>query len=158
LVDVYPNVESFIVKLTEWKNKNLRVVFTNGCFDILHRGHVEYLQKARSFGDVLIVGLNSDDSVKRLKGSSRPFMNENDRGFILANLKSVDAVVIFNEETPYEIINQIIPDVLVKGGDYKINEIVGRNTVEGHGGKVVTVKLIEGKSSSLLIDRIKKSK
>ena len=158
LADFFQNFDALNERLLKWKNEGLKIVFTNGCFDILHRGHVEYLAKAKSYGDVLIIGLNSDVSVKKIKGPSRPFVNENDRGFILTGLKSVDAVIIFEEDTPQILISKIIPDVLVKGGDYNIKEIVGRDIVEGNGGKVVTVKFINGNSSSSLVERIKQSK
>ena len=153
----FTDFNSFNKKLSEWKNKKYRIVFTNGCFDILHRGHVEYLNKARKKGDILIVGLNSDDSVKRLKGPQRPYVNESDRAFILINLKSVDAVVLFKEDTPESIIKKIIPDVLVKGGDYSKDNIVGKEIVEKNGGKVLTIELIKGKSSSSLIQKIKET-
>lgn len=143
--------------IIKWKKDNKKIVFTNGCFDILHRGHVEYLEKAKSYGDVLIVGLNSDESVKRLKGKYRPYVGEDDRGYVLSGLHSVDAVVVFGEDTPHSLISNIIPDVLVKGGDYSIAEIVGRDIVESKGGQVVTVKYIDDKSSSSIIEKIKKS-
>ena len=158
MADFFQNFDALSEKLSKWKNEGLKIVFTNGCFDLLHRGHVEYLAKAKSYGDVLIIGLNSDESVKKLKGPSRPFVNENDRGFILTGLKSVDAVVIFNENTPNILISKIIPDVLVKGGDYNLEEIVGRDIVEENGGKVVTVDFVKGKSSSSLIEKIKLEK
>lgn len=157
MTNFYKNIDAFRQQLLRWKKDKLKIVFTNGCFDILHRGHVEYLAKAKSYGDILIVGLNSDDSVKKLKGETRPFMSEEDRGFILTGLKSVDAVVVFNEETPYNIISSIYPDVLVKGGDYHINQIVGKDVVEKNGGKVITVNFIKGKSSTSLIEKIKNS-
>lgn len=130
------------------------VVFTNGCFDILHRGHVEYLQKSRSMGDVLIVGLNSDDSVTRLKGKGRPLMPTEDRAFLLASLTAVDYVCAFEEDTPAELIQALQPDVLIKGGDYQVHEIVGREVVEGRGGKVVTIPLVPNRSTSDIIRKI----
>jgi rfaE bifunctional protein nucleotidyltransferase chain/domain len=157
LTNIFYNFGELKKKLIKWKNENLKIVFTNGCFDILHRGHVEYLAKARTYGDILIVGINSDSSVKKLKGLSRPFMNENDRSFILAGLKSVDVVIIFDEDTPYLLINKIIPDVLVKGGDYKEKDIIGRDIVEKNGGKVITVSYVKDNSTSSLIEKIKKS-
>ena len=157
LSKLYKNFAEFKELLISWKKKNKKIVFTNGCFDILHRGHVEYLEKAKSYGDRLIVGLNSDKSVQRLKGNTRPFVSEEDRGIVLAALQSVDAVVIFSEDTPLKLISNIIPDVLIKGGDYNIEDIVGREIVEKNEGKVITIKFIEGKSSSLLIDKIKNS-
>lgn len=143
--------------LIQWRKQHLKIVFTNGCFDLLHRGHIEYLAKAKSFGDILIIGLNSDKSVKILKGPTRPFINEEDRGVVLESLKFVDAVILFEEETPFNVINKIIPDVLVKGGDYNINNIVGKKTVEDNGGEVVTVEYIKGFSTSNLIEKIKRT-
>ena len=130
------------------------LVFTNGCFDILHRGHVEYLQQSRMMGDALVVGLNSDDSVTRLKGKGRPLLPQEDRAFLLASLSAVDFVCIFEEDTPLKLIEAIQPDVLIKGGDYQIHEIVGREVVESHGGKVVTIPLIPNRSTSDVIRKI----
>ena len=154
---LFKKFSEFNELLLNWKKDKKKIVFTNGCFDILHRGHVEYLEKAKSYGDFLVVGLNSDESVKRLKGISRPYIAEEDRGYLLAGLKSVDAVVIFDEDTPHSLISNIIPDVLVKGGDYNIKDIVGRDVVESNGGKVITVNFIEGRSSSSIIKKIKNS-
>lgn len=139
------------------KIEGRKVVFTNGCFDILHRGHVELLEKAKRFGDFLIVALNSDSSMKKIKGDKRPILDENDRAYILASLKCVDAVCLFDEETPAEIIDKLKPDILVKGGDYKINEIVGRESVYNIGGEVVIIPLVEGKSTKEIIEKIIKS-
>ena len=127
------------------------MVFTNGCFDIIHRGHIECLKKAKGFGDLLIVGLNSDSSVKKLKGDKRPILPQDDRAEILASLGMVDYVCIFEEETPQKIISALIPDVLVKGGDYRKKKIVGREVVESHGGKVFTVEEVKGKSTKSMI-------
>ena len=132
--------------------KDMKVVFTNGCFDILHRGHVEYLAKAADMGDVLVVGLNTDASVRRLKGEGRPVNNEEARALVLASLSFVDAVVLFDEDTPYELIKAIRPDVLVKGADYKVEEIVGYDVVTSYGGKVVTVPLVEGFSTTAVLN------
>ncbi|MDL2231058.1 D-glycero-beta-D-manno-heptose 1-phosphate adenylyltransferase [Bacteroidales bacterium OttesenSCG-928-L19] len=129
-----------------------RIVFTNGCFDILHLGHVEYLAKAKDMGDLLIVGLNTDDSVKRLKGPSRPINPENARAHVLVALQFVDYVVLFNEDTPYQLIKAISPDVLVKGGDYIINEIVGADLVSENGGEVKVIPLTEGFSTSKIVN------
>jgi len=139
------------------KIEGRKVVFTNGCFDILHRGHVELLEKAKSLGDFLIVALNGDSSMKKIKGEKRPILDENDRAYILVSLKCVDAVCLFDEETPAEIINKLKPDVLVKGGDYKINEVVGRESVYNVGGEVVIIPLVEGKSTKEIIEKIIKS-
>jgi D-beta-D-heptose 7-phosphate kinase/D-beta-D-heptose 1-phosphate adenosyltransferase len=141
-----------------WHKQNKVVVFTNGCFDILHRGHVEYLNAAKQIGDVLILGLNSDASVSKLKGPDRPVVAEDDRAFILSQLISVDAVVIFDEDTPIPLLELLKPDILVKGGDYTIDGVVGREVVEGYGGKVVTLSLIEGRSTTDLIGKIQTNK
>jgi rfaE bifunctional protein nucleotidyltransferase chain/domain len=132
----------------------MKTVFTNGCFDILHRGHVEYLQKAKTFGDRLVVGLNSDASVQRLKGKSRPIQDQQSRKIILEALRCVDEVIIFDEDTPYELIKKIQPDVLVKGADYKPEDIVGYDIVKGKGGEVRTVEFVEGHSTSGIIERL----
>lgn len=133
-----------------------KIVFTNGCFDILHVGHKRYLQKAAELGDLLIIGVNSDASVKRLKGPERPINNENDRAEMVAALGFVDYVVVFDEDTPYELIRQIQPDVLVKGGDYKPDQVVGKDLVEKRGGKLVLIPFVDGKSTTNIINKIKK--
>jgi rfaE bifunctional protein nucleotidyltransferase chain/domain len=138
----------------ELKSKGKKIVFTNGCFDILHRGHVEYLSKAKQLGDVLIVGLNSDSSVKMIKGDKRPIVPQEDRAFILSNLSFVDYVVIFDEPTPYELISKIVPDVLVKGSDWSQENVVGRDIVEANGGKVVLIELVPGRSTTNVIKTI----
>jgi rfaE bifunctional protein nucleotidyltransferase chain/domain len=138
------------------KTEGQRVVFTNGVFDILHRGHVEYLEKARSLGDVLMVGLNSDESVKKIKGEDRPIMLQENRAMVLAGLSSVDFICLFEEETPANLIRQLIPDILVKGSDYKIDDIVGREIVEANGGKVVTIDLVPGQSTTSIIEKLMK--
>jgi rfaE bifunctional protein nucleotidyltransferase chain/domain len=141
-----------------WKEKEAtagkKVVFTNGVFDILHRGHVEYLSKAGMLGDLLVVGLNTDDSVRRLKGEHRPIQSEEDRASILASLKCVDAVVYFNEDTPLELITFLLPHILTKGADYNIADIVGGDVVIANGGAVLTIELTEGRSTSNAIDTI----
>lgn len=131
-----------------------RLVFTNGCFDVLHRGHVEYLEQARSLGDRLVVGLNSDDSVRRLKGAGRPAVAEQDRAAVLAALASVDVVTVFDEDTPRDLLRALLPDVLVKGGDYAPEQIVGREEVEAAGGAVVVIPFVEGYSTSGLLERL----
>jgi rfaE bifunctional protein nucleotidyltransferase chain/domain len=133
-----------------------RLVFTNGCFDLLHRGHVEYLARARELGDVLVVGLNADASVRRLKGAGRPVMAEVDRAFVLAALEAVDAVTLFDEDTPLELVAGLLPDVLVKGGDYTAATVVGREDVESAGGRVVILPLTAGRSTSALIESIRR--
>ena len=146
-----------IIKLREKiRIENRKVVFTNGCFDIIHKGHVTYLNEAKSLGDHLIVGINSDDSVKRLKGKDRPVNNESDRAFVLDNLKSVDDVLIFNEDTPYHIIKEIIPDLLVKGGDWKEEDIVGSDIVKMNGGKVISLQFVNNYSTTNILEKIEK--
>ena len=132
-----------------------KVVFTNGCFDILHTGHVTCLAKARQMGDLLVVGLNSDDSVRRLKGPERPINDEHSRALLLAALEAVDYVTIFEEDTPYNLICQVKPDILVKGGDYVLDNIVGADFVRQHGGQVCTIPLVEGFSTTSIIDHLK---
>lgn len=148
------NREELVSLRNQAEKEGKKVVFTNGCFDILHRGHIEIFQKSKSLGDILIVGLNSDASVKMLKGDKRPIVNEDDRAVVIAALESVDYVCLFEEETPAEIIKLLKPDILVKGGDYKIEEIVGRDTVLEHGGEVVAVPLVEGRATRCIIEKI----
>ncbi len=136
-----------------WREGGLRVVFTNGCFDLLHAGHVRYLNQARSLGDILVVGLNSDASVRRLKGPGRPVTPEAERGEILAALSAVDAVAVFGEDTPLSLLRVALPDVLVKGGDWALEAIVGRELVESRGGRVVTIPVVPGRSTSGLLHR-----
>jgi len=131
------------------------VVFTNGCFELLHRGHVEYLAQAKALGDVLVVGLNSDASVQHLKGAGRPLVAEADRAAVLVALRSVDAVTLFDEDTPLELISTLLPDVLVKGGDYDLDGIVGREVVEEAGGEVRALPFVEGHSTTSILDRLK---
>jgi rfaE bifunctional protein nucleotidyltransferase chain/domain len=139
-------------RVAMWKFLNLKIVFTNGCFDILHRGHVEYLSKARDKGGVLIIGLNTDASVKRIKGENRPVQDQESRALLLASLRFVDAVVFFDEDTPQELIRAIKPDVLVKGGDYTEENIVGADIVKAGGGEVVTIPIVEGYSTSAILN------
>lgn len=139
-----------------WNFKEMKVVFTNGCFDILHLGHIEYLAKAANLGDVLVIGMNSDHSVHRIKGDSRPINDEHSRSMVLASLEFVTAVVLFDEETPYELIKTIQPDILVKGRDYKIKEIVGHDIVLAKGGKVKTIELTPGYSTTGIEQKILK--
>lgn len=142
--------------ISRLKDGHKRIVFTNGCFDLLHYGHVKYLQDARKKGDILVVGINSDASVKRIKGNSRPVVKQNDRARVLAALESVDYVVIFPQDTPLETIKRIKPDVLVKGADWSADKIVGGDFVSGNGGCVTTIKFIKGYSTSKLIKEIVK--
>ena len=138
--------------LRQWRAEGKKIVFTNGCFDVLHAGHVSVLEFSRSKGDVLVVGLNSDASVKRLKGPSRPVNTQADRALVLAALQAVDAVCVFEEDTPYELIKLVQPDVLVKGGDYKPSEIVGREFAK----KVVRFALLKGRSTTNIIKKVRK--
>lgn len=139
---------------TRCKFKNYRITFTNGCFDILHRGHIEYLAQAASYGDKLFVGINTDDSVKRLKGQERPIMDEYSRFLQVASLHFVDYVVPFAEDTPYELIQSIEPDILVKGNEYRAENIVGYDLVKERGGEIITLEMLEGHSSSSLIQKL----
>ena len=139
------------------ENKGKKIVFTNGCFDILHKGHVTYLSEAKKLGDLLIVGLNSDASVKRLKGNERPINNEDDRKFVLSQLKSVDFVEIFNEDTPLSLIMKIMPKILVKGGDWKIDQIVGGKEVIENGGDVFSLNFVDGYSTTSIINKIQET-
>lgn len=147
--------ESLFWQLNVWRFLNKKIVWTNGCFDLLHLGHIDYLSKAKDEGDVLIVGVNTDSSVKRIKKEGRPITNEVSRSTIIASLRFVDAVVLFDEDTPYEMIKLVQPDVLVKGSDYQANEIVGYDIVTTKGGRVVTIDFLEGYSTSSIEDKIR---
>ena len=147
------SLEELLLKLPTWKREG-KIVFTNGCFDILHLGHLDYLDKASEMGHKLIVGLNTDASVKRLKGASRPVNNEQARAMVLASLAIVDAVVLFKEDTPYELIQRIVPNVLVKGSDYSVEEIVGHDIVLENGGSVIPIDLLEGYSTTSIIEKM----
>jgi len=138
-----------------FKDQNKKVVFTNGVFDLIHAGHVDYLTKAKALGDVLIVGMNTDASVRRIKGDKRPILKQDERAFIISSLKPVDYVAFFDEDTPKEIIDELIPDILVKGADWSIDKIVGRETVEENGGEVKTIEFVNSQSTSKIIDSIK---
>jgi rfaE bifunctional protein nucleotidyltransferase chain/domain len=144
--------ELFLELKKSWADK--KVVFTNGCFDVLHLGHVQYLLQARELGDCLVVGLNTDQSVKRLKGENRPINPEHARATLLAALQFVDYVILFDQDTPQQLITQIIPNILVKGSDYAVENIVGADIVMAHGGKVCTIDFVEGFSSSNIINQI----
>ena len=139
-----------------FRSEGKKVVFTNGCFDILHQGHVDYLNKAKALGDVLIVALNSDDSVKKIKGEKRPIVKGDERAFIVDNLKSVDIVTFFEQETPAEIIDYLIPDILVKGADWKTEEIVGAKTVIQNGGSVERIEFVTSQSTTKIINEVVK--
>lgn len=155
-VAVHKILDSKGVKFFRKNHRDKKVVFTNGCFDILHIGHVRYMQEAAKLGDILVIGLNSDASVKRLKGPERPVNTEMERAELLCALGFVDYVVIFDEDTPYNLISEIQPDVLVKGGDYQPNEVAGKDIVEARGGKVVIIPFVPGKSTTKIIEKIKK--
>ncbi|MCQ2283928.1 MAG: D-glycero-beta-D-manno-heptose 1-phosphate adenylyltransferase [Bacteroidales bacterium] len=147
--------QSFFVE-NEDKLHQQKIVFTNGCFDLLHCGHITYLAKARELGDVLVLGLNSDASVKRLKGPTRPVNPQDARALVLAALEMIDYVVVFEEDTPYELIAKVKPDVLVKGGDYEIDNIVGGDIVRERGGVVTTIPFVDGFSTTSMINNLKK--
>jgi len=136
------------------KKEKKKIVFTNGCFDILHRGHAAYLIEAKSLGDILVVGINSDRSVKVLKGDGRPVNNENDRAYLVDDLKSVDYTIIFDEDTPYDLIKNVMPDFLVKGGDWKEDDIVGSDIVKENGGKVVSLQYLKNYSTTKILEKI----
>lgn len=140
-----------------WKSEGRKVVFTNGCFDILHLGHVDYLEKARALGDKLVLGLNTDDSVSRFKGPDRPIQDQNSRAHILASMQFIDLVVFFNEDTPKDLISELIPDVLVKGSDYLAENIVGADVVKKAGGVVKTIEFVQGYSTTRIVEKIKKT-
>ena len=144
--------------LKEERKKGKKIVFTNGCFDIFHVGHSRYLRQASTYGDILVVGVNSDSSVKRLKGPERPIISEDERMELLADLESVSYVVKFDEDTPYELIKKLQPDIITKGGDYKPEEVVGKDIVEANGGEVIICKLVEGKSTTNIITKIRNEK
>lgn len=142
--------------LAIWKFFRRKIVFTNGCFDILHLGHLDYLSKARNLGDILIIGLNSDESVRIIKGQNRPITNQYSRSVFLASLRFVDRVILFDEPTPYNLIKEVRPDILVKGSDYKIDDIVGADIVEKSGGKIITIDYLDGYSTTSIIEKIRK--
>ena len=147
-------IQSWLKNFRKIKRK---LVFTNGCFDILHVGHITYLEKAKNFGDALFVGINSNNSIKKIKGINRPVNDQNDRAIVLKSIESVDVVTIFDEETPENLIKEIAPDYLVKGGDYNPNKIVGYNKVTSYGGKVKIISYVEGFSSTNIIKKIKEN-
>jgi len=148
-------LEELILQFGPGKRNGRRVVFTNGCFDLLHPGHIKLLEAARSKGDALIVGLNSDDSVRTLKGAGRPVISEQERAEILASLECVDAVIVFDQLTPQKTVAALLPDILVKGGDWPGNQIVGREAVEAAGGEVVLIDVVEGYSTTEILRKIR---
>lgn len=151
-------LSDLLKQVTLWKEEHLKVVFTNGCFDIIHLGHIDYLEKARNLGDKMIVALNTDASVSKLKGPERPIVNQEARGRMMASFAFVDAVVLFDEDTPLDLIKAIKPDILVKGSDYLTENIVGAEIVISNGGSVETIDLVEGYSTTKIIDKIKQLK
>ena len=158
------NIKSKIYSLSDlkiqsdkWKENGEKIVFTNGCFDLVHRGHIEVLANTADLGDRLIIGLNSDSSIKDLKGENRPIIDENSRAILLASLQFVDAIVFFSDETPLNLIETLVPDILAKGGDYKVTEIAGNEVVLENGGEVILVPFIDGFSSTNIVEKIKKS-
>lgn len=148
--------EDLIKQVARWRFLGKSISFTNGCFDILHTGHISSLSEAAKEGDILIVGLNTDASTKRLKGNERPVNNENGRALLLASLAVVDAVSLFDEDTPYELITAIMPDVIVKGGDYTLDQMIGAKEIIANGGRVVINPIVEGFSTTGIIDKIRK--
>lgn len=148
----YPEL---LLRISEWKQQGASIVFTNGCFDLLHLGHVEYLQQAAHLGDFLIVGLNSQESIRRLKGPTRPIQDERSRAAVLASLGCVDLVCIFDEDSPEQLIHSITPQVLVKGGDWKPEQILGGDWVIAHGGQVISIPFVEGYSTTRIEQKIK---
>jgi len=149
------SLDKFLEVRTELIKTSRKLVFTNGCFDIIHKGHISYLSQAKMLGNYLVIGLNSDSSVKILKGDSRPINNQDDRAFVLDNLKPVDAVIIFDEETPFKLINSIKPDFLVKGGDWKEENIIGSDIVKEYGGTIVSLKYIDNYSTTSIFEKIR---
>jgi rfaE bifunctional protein nucleotidyltransferase chain/domain len=146
--------EEILLKVRSWQSEGKKVVFTNGCFDILHAGHVRYLTAARELGDKLVIGLNSDASVRRIKGPNRPVSCQDDRAEVLAALAVVDAVTLFDDDTPEKLIGMLLPDILVKGADWPVDKIAGASAVLQHGGSVLTVPLLEGRSTTGIIEAI----
>jgi len=149
------DIDELMRRREELRRQGLKVVFTNGCFDLLHPGHVRYLADARSLGDALIVALNSDRTVRIIKGAGRPILSEGERVQVVSALNAVDYVIVFDRETPRELISRLLPDVLVKGGDWPVDEIVGREEVESAGGRVLSLPYVEGSSTTDIIERIK---
>ena len=156
LLNKISELSSLKPRVSQWQNEGKKVVFTNGVFDLLHIGHITYLSKAAELGDKLVIGLNSDSSVKRIKGDDRPVNDQNSRAALLAALFFVDAVVVFEEDTPHNLITTLLPDILVKGADYEIENIVGAKEVLANGGEVKTITFVEGYSSTSIIQKIRK--
>ena len=154
MTDKVKTQDELIPILDTLRKKGKKVVFTNGCFDILHVGHVRYLKEAKGYGDILIVAVNSDSSVKTIKGDKRPIVSQSERAEVVAALEMVDYVTMFDEDTPYNVIKKLQPDVLIKGGDWTIDRIVGRDIVEARGGKVIAIPFIEGASTTGIVERV----
>lgn len=155
--DKIKSLQSATKEVNEWKKAGQKVVFTNGCFDIMHLGHVDYLEKARNLGDKLVVGLNTDSSVSRFKGPERPLQDQNSRARIMASLQFVDLVVFFDEDTPLNLISELVPNVLVKGSDYLAENIVGADVVKKNGGVVKTIDFVPGYSTTRIVEKIKRT-
>ena len=155
---IYQSTAEIKIQIDQWKNDGEQLVFTNGCFDLIHLGHINYLWEAKGLGTKLILGINSDQSISRLKGPSRPIKNEENRIAIMASLACIDMVVLFDDDTPIQLIKSINPHILVKGGDWAIDQIVGSQDVIDNGGSVQSLSFIDGYSSTAIIDKIKKSK
>jgi D-glycero-beta-D-manno-heptose 1-phosphate adenylyltransferase len=153
-MNMVKSIDELVVIRKGLRQQNKKVVFTNGCFDILHAGHVDYLTKAKEKGDVLIVAVNSDSSMRRIKGELRPIVPEKERAYIISMLKPVDFACIFEEDTPHTVISKLIPDVLIKGADWAIDNIVGKDIVEAHGGKVETIKFVNDTSTTNIIKTV----
>ncbi len=155
MAEIVLNRDILKEKIESLKKENKKIVFTNGCFDIIHPGHVDYLRKAKALGSILVVGVNSDISVKRIKGKNRPINNESDRLAVLSAFSCIDYLTLFEEDTPYNLIALIQPDVLVKGGDWAVNSIVGKDIVEQNGGEVLNIEFLPGYSTTSIIQKIK---
>ncbi len=145
------------LQVRAWQQSGKKVVFTNGCFDLIHLGHVDYLEKARNLGDKLVIGLNSDSSVNRFKGPERPLQDQNSRARVLAAMQFVDLVVFFNEDTPFDLISELVPNILVKGSDYLAENIVGADVVKKNGGEVKTIDFVPGYSTTRIVEKIKRT-
>jgi D-glycero-beta-D-manno-heptose 1-phosphate adenylyltransferase len=153
---IYNNLTDIEEKINGWKTENKKIIFTNGCFDILHLGHVEYLAKTKDLGDKLIIGLNTDNSIKRIKGDDRPINNEHARSILLSSLFFVDAIILFDEDTPIKLIEKIKPNCLVKGNEYKAEDIVGYDIVKKNDGEIITIELTKGYSTTNTIKKLNK--
>ena len=149
------NTKNLLEKLDSWKKEDKKIVFTNGCFDLIHLGHIEVLARSADLGDILIIGVNTDSSIKQIKGNNRPIIEEGSRAKQLAALEFVDAVVLFNEETPFKLINLIQPNIITKGGDYKTEDVIGNQTINKKGGEIIIIPLTQGYSTTTILNKIK---